>query len=148
MKVNAIVNEIEGKNHDGSKKEPVPNVFGMNFQAVSVGQKLVEKSTGEKGGYLDAQGTPSPALLAQVEFVDQSIGRMVNNLKAQGLYDSTLIIVSAKHGQSPIDPNRVLRIPADNPNDKAPSDILGGIGTGSRAIRHTLFRRPLKTIFP
>ncbi|HLQ51593.1 MAG TPA: hypothetical protein VK129_08855, partial [Terriglobales bacterium] len=37
----------------------------------------------------------------------------------------TLIIVSAKHGQSPIDPNRLLRIPADNPADKSPADVLG-----------------------
>ena len=28
---------------------------------------------------------------------------MVGELKKQGIYDSTLIIISAKHGQSPID---------------------------------------------
>jgi hypothetical protein len=47
-----------------------------------------------------------------------------------GLADSTAIIVTAKHGQSPIDPNRVTRIPSDVPTGKAPSDVLGGIGTG------------------
>jgi arylsulfatase A-like enzyme len=38
-----------------------------------------------------------------LDFIDQSIGRFVSELKAQRLFDSTLIIVSAKHGQSPID---------------------------------------------
>src|SRR6267378_3135571 len=40
LKVQAILNEIKGLTHDGSKKVGVPEVFGMNFQAVSVGQKL------------------------------------------------------------------------------------------------------------
>jgi arylsulfatase A-like enzyme len=38
-----------------------------------------------------------------LDFIDQSIGKFVRELKAQGLFESTLIIVSAKHGQSPID---------------------------------------------
>jgi arylsulfatase A-like enzyme len=42
-------------------------------------------------------------LAGELEFIDQSIGRFVNELKAQRLFDSTLIIISAKHGQSPID---------------------------------------------
>jgi arylsulfatase A-like enzyme len=33
-----------------------------------------------------------------------SIGEFVKELKAKGLYDSTLIVITAKHGQSPIDP--------------------------------------------
>ena len=73
LKVNAIVNEIDGKNHLGTKRTQVPNIFGMNFQAVSVGQKLIEKSNGVTGGYLDAAGTPTPALLNEIEFVDDSI---------------------------------------------------------------------------
>jgi len=32
---------------------------------------------------------------------------MINALKAQGIYESTLFIVSAKHGQSPINPTKV-----------------------------------------
>jgi predicted AlkP superfamily pyrophosphatase or phosphodiesterase len=60
---------------------------------------------------LDAEGTPSEKLLTEIEFVDRSIGKMVGELKAQGLYESTLIIITAKHGQSPIDPNRFFPIP-------------------------------------
>jgi Type I phosphodiesterase / nucleotide pyrophosphatase len=108
LKVNAILNEIDGYNHLHTKKTQVPTVFGMNFQAVSVGQKLVEKTNGVTGGYLDAAGTPSPALLNDFQFVDASIGAFVNELKAQGLLQSTLIVITAKHGQSPIDPNRYV----------------------------------------
>ena len=108
LKVDAILNEIQGKNHLGTKKTEVPNILGMNFQAVSVGQKLVEKSNGVTGGYLDAAGTPTEALLSEFKFVDASIGAFVSELKAQGLYDSTLIVITAKHGQSPIDPSRYV----------------------------------------
>ena len=41
-KVSAILNQIQGRNHDGTRSPGVPSVFGMNFQAVSVGQKLAK----------------------------------------------------------------------------------------------------------
>src|SRR5581483_8152796 len=87
LKVNAILNEIDGKDHLGTRRTQVPTIFGMNFQAVSVGQKLIEQSNGVTGGYLDAAGTPSEALLGEFKFVDASIGAFVNELKARGLYD-------------------------------------------------------------
>lgn len=108
LKVNAILNEIDGRNHLGTRRTQVPTIFGMNFQAVSVGQKLNEKSLGVTGGYLDAAGTPSPALLNEFQFVDASIAAFVRELKEKGLYDSTLIVITAKHGQSPIDPTRYV----------------------------------------
>lgn len=108
LKVDAILHEIDGWNHLGTKQTQVPTIFGMNFQAVSVGQKLNEKSNGVQGGYLDAAATPSSVLLDEFKFVDASIAAFVKELKAQGLYDSTLIVITAKHGQSPIDPNRYV----------------------------------------
>ncbi len=108
LKVNSILNEIDGKNHLGTKKTQVPTIFGMNFQVVSVGQKLIEPSVGVKGGYLDAAGTPSAALLDEFKFLDASIGAFVDELKDKGLYDSTMIVITAKHGQSPIDPSRYV----------------------------------------
>ena len=127
LKVNAILNEIDGKNHDGTAKAPVPDIFGMNFQAVSIGQKLIYKHNGgtppmpalysHKGGYTDSIGTPSPSLLKEIEFVDRSIGSMVNELAAQHLLKSTLIIVTAKHGQSPVDSSRYQA--NGSPNDPA-----------------------------
>ena len=123
LKVHAILNEIKGKNHLGTAKTKVPNIFGMNFQAVSVGQKLIEN--GIKGGYSDAEGTPSSDLLTEIEFVDKSIGEMVDELKTQGLYESTLIVITAKHGQSPIDPNRYLAVPGHSgTNGTSPATLI------------------------
>ena len=128
LKVQAILNEIKGLTHDGKKQARTPNLFGMNFQVVSVGQKLIEKSLTPTvtGGYLDNEGRPTPALLGEIEFADAAIGDMVAALKARGLYNSTLIVISAKHGQSPIDSARYLGI-SNSPNDPittSPADIL------------------------
>jgi arylsulfatase A-like enzyme len=102
--VQAVLNQIDGYTHDRSKKVGVPAIFGTNFQAVSVGQKLaVDPVTGLKGGYTDVLGTPGEALAGQLDFIDQSLGKFVAELKKQNLYESTLIIIGAKHGQSPID---------------------------------------------
>ena len=126
LKVHAILNEIDGKTHNGSDAQ-VPAIFGMNFQAVSIGQKLIEKNVAT-GGYTDATGTPTPSLLSEIQFVDDSIGEMVTRLKNRGLYDSTLIIITAKHGQSPIDPNRFLPIPGSNGNNgTTPADLLSSL---------------------
>jgi hypothetical protein len=97
IKVQGIVNQIYGFDHTGTHELGTPRLFGMNFQSVSVGQKLVS------AGYADAAGTPSPNLLNAIEFVDRSIGLMLNTLHNAGLSEETLVIVSAKHGQSPID---------------------------------------------
>src|SRR5580704_2674459 len=125
LKVDAILNEIQGKNHLGTKTTKVPNILGMNFQAVSVGQKLVESSNGVTGGYLDAAGTPTEALLGEFKFVDASIGAFVNELKSQGIYDSTLIVITAKHGQSPIDPSRYV---SQLINGTSPVTLLSNAG--------------------
>jgi Type I phosphodiesterase / nucleotide pyrophosphatase len=104
LHVVAVINQIDGYSHDRSRKVGVPVLFGTNFQAVSVGEKLAtDPVTGLKGGYTDAIGTAGQALAGELDFIDQSIGKFVRELKSQGLFDSTLIIVSAKHGQSPID---------------------------------------------
>jgi hypothetical protein len=123
-KAQGILNQIEGKDHSGDAHTQVPTLFGMNFQAVSVGQKLVEKSIKMTGGYEDAKGTPSQALVEQIEFVDNAIGEMQLQLARRGLLDSTAIIVTAKHGQSPVDPKSVLRIPADDATKAPPSSLL------------------------
>jgi hypothetical protein len=125
LKVNAILNEIDGKDHLGNKTTKVPTVFGMNFQAVSVGQKLIEKSNGVTGGYLDAAGTPTEALLGEFKFVDDSVASWVAELKAKGLYDSTLIVITAKHGQSPIDPSRYV---GQTINGTSPVTLLSNAG--------------------
>ena len=97
IKVQAVINWIDGKHAEGAPGTGhAPAIFGMNFQAVSVGEKLVV------GGY-DTELAPKPILQHAIAHTDASIGRMVKELIAKGLLDDTLIIVSAKHGQSPID---------------------------------------------
>jgi hypothetical protein len=124
LKVHAILDEIAGKNHNGTRRAPQPALFGMNFQAVSVGQKLIEKQLSLTGGYTDAQGTPTASLLSDIQFVDTSIGEMVAALKANGIYDNTLVVVTAKHGQSPIDSARYTGITASGPVTTSPATIL------------------------
>jgi len=125
LKVNAIVNEINGKTHLGNASAPVPTILGMNYQAVSVGQKLI--TGGVKGGYTDAAGDPTPSMLGEIEFVDATIGQMVSALETQGLLGSTAIIITAKHGQSPIDTNRFFPIPGHSgTNGTPPSGVIGG----------------------
>ena len=53
-----LINEINGMDSTGTAKAAVPTLFGMNFQAVSVGQKLPKAGPGDEaglvGGYADA----------------------------------------------------------------------------------------------
>ena len=126
LKVNAVLDWIEGKDHDGNKVGKTPAIFGMNFQSVSVGQKLIEGST--DGGYLDAAGTPGASLLSEFKFVDRAIGKMIVELKDKHLFESTLVILTSKHGQSPIDPNRYSAVPGKNNNGTSPATLLAGAG--------------------
>jgi len=106
IKVQAVLNQINGYDHMGTHDLGTPAIFGMNFQSVSVGQKL------KIGGYTDAAGTPSVNLANSIAFVDRSIGQMLNSLQNRQLSEKTLVIISAKHGQSPID--RTRRVALDD----------------------------------
>ena len=124
LKVNAILNQINGYTHNGGQRAPVPTVFGMNFQAVSVGQKLIENGS-LVGGYTDAAGTPTALMQNEIAFVDAGIGKMVATLRSRGLLDDTLVIVTAKHGQSPMDPHRFFPIPGHSgANGTSPANLL------------------------
>src|SRR4029077_20029912 len=93
VKVQAIVNEIGGQDHSGKVLVGGPALFGVAFQVFRFAQVI---PTGESA---DANGTPTAPLLDAIEHTDQSIAKMVSALKARGLLDSTLIIVTAKHAQ-------------------------------------------------
>jgi predicted AlkP superfamily pyrophosphatase or phosphodiesterase len=101
LKVTGVLNEIDGKDHTGTTATPVPAIFGMNFQEVSVAQKL------PGNGYVDGNGKPSAGLAGALNHTDQSVGKIVAELKKQHLFDSTTIVLTAKHGQSPIDPAKL-----------------------------------------
>src|ERR1700691_4008660 len=118
IKVYALLNQIAGKTHSGAPAV-VPAVFGMNFQSVYVGQSVNEAGVAA-GGYKNAEAVPSAELLAEVEYVDTAVGEIVNGLKTAGIYNDTLLIITAKHGESPIDPTRYV---ADGAN--TPATLLG-----------------------
>ncbi|MDQ6782014.1 MAG: alkaline phosphatase family protein [Actinomycetota bacterium] len=122
IKVDGILNEIDGLKSTGGATTPkagaVPSVFGMNFQSVSVGQKLVDPKQScvrsknapgcdpnyQPGGYEPGTLAFTPQLSGALDYVDGALGQMVTELNAKGLASSTQIILSAKHGQAPIDP--------------------------------------------
>ncbi|WP_233888444.1 alkaline phosphatase family protein [Paraburkholderia flagellata] len=104
--VQALINEIDGLDSTGKTSAPVPTMFGTNFQTLSVAQK---SPVADKGGYLDADFTPGPQVAAAITYLDNSLGRVVEELKERNLYKSTLIIVTAKHGQSPTDHSKLVK---------------------------------------
>ena len=108
-KVKAVINEIDGYDHSGTTRASVPALFGMNFQTVSTAEKL-PTSDGLTGGYIPGTHIPGPLLRRAFGYVDQQLAAMVDRLRANGLLDSTALIVSAKHGQSPQDPYDLTRI--------------------------------------
>jgi Type I phosphodiesterase / nucleotide pyrophosphatase len=109
-KVQAILNEIDGLDHSGTRHVGVPAIFGMNFQTVSTAQKL-PTSDGLTGGYRPGGTVPGPLLVRALGYIDTQIGAMVSRIQAQGLAGSTAIIISAKHGQSPTNPDDLARVP-------------------------------------
>lgn len=110
LKVNAILNEINGRNSLGTKKAPVPNIFEMNFQAVSVAQKALNGGIDNSGnptnnpnaiGATPSVG-PSNVLTDALQHTDESIGKILTAIRANPrLADDTLVILVAKHGQDP-----------------------------------------------
>jgi hypothetical protein len=105
IKVLSVINEINGFDHSGLFKSGTPAIFGMNFQAVSTAQKLnkspipenSDPSKLELGGYKGT--TPGPVLESALKFVDGSLKQMQDAIKKN---HDTVIILSAKHGQSPV----------------------------------------------
>jgi Type I phosphodiesterase / nucleotide pyrophosphatase len=120
LKVYALLNQIAGKTHAGAPAT-IPAVFGMNFQSVYVGESVNEAGVAA-GGYKNAVGLPSPELLGEIEYVDTAVGIIVKALQDAEIYDDTLLIITAKHGDSPIDPTRYV---ADGTT--TPATILGNM---------------------
>jgi hypothetical protein len=140
VKVQAILNQIAGKRSDGSPGHGVPAIFGMNFQAVSVGEKL------PVGGYSDDAGMPRPILAHAIAHTDASVGRMVAALERRGLRDDTLVIVTAKHGQSPIDLAKLqMKKKAVWAPDRTVQDPVDFVNTVDAGVDGTVFNDPTQT---
>ena len=134
-KVNAVINEINGFDHSGTSQVGTPAIMGMNFQTVSVAEKVDSASTLVKNpdgtytespsdcfsakqppdplclaGYYPGTTTPRPLLSSALDYVNDQLQRMADTIQADGLASSTAIIITAKHGQSPQDPLQLKRI--------------------------------------
>jgi hypothetical protein len=109
-KVHAVLNELNGFDHSGSTQVGVPAIFGMNFQTVSTAEKL-PTSQGLTGGYLADGQTPGPLLQRALDYISNQVGKMLDAIHRNGLQGSTVVILSAKHGQSPQTPSALTRIP-------------------------------------
>jgi hypothetical protein len=108
-KVQAVLNWIDGYNHSRTAHVGVPGILGMNFQTVSTAEKL-PTSDGLPGGDFPGTNTPGPLLQRALGYINSQIELMDNEIHARGLAGSTAIVISAKHGQSPQDPNQLTRI--------------------------------------
>jgi arylsulfatase A-like enzyme len=134
-KVQAVINELNGFDSSGKTPEAVPAILGTNFQTVSVAEKVSSASTLVKNsdgtytespsdcfsapqpsdplclaGYYPGTTTPRPLLASALDYVNNQLAAMVNTIQQDGLASSTAIILTAKHGQSPLDPNQLERI--------------------------------------
>jgi len=103
-KMEAVIHEVDGYRHDGRTRAPVPTLFGLNLQSVNVAEKLA--------GYQSADGTPTPSLDAALTHVDNLIGQLMDALAKRHLDRDTLVIVTAKHGNGPIDPDQLRHVPS------------------------------------
>ena len=149
LKVNAVVNEIHGKDHTGKPVGRRPAILGMNFQAVSVGQKVshdtgdpsrcdptdTARLLGKPGGYLDGRATPTEVLAYALDKTDAALERILDALEEERILDSTLMIVSAKHGQSPIDPSKTNK-PGGIEN------LIAGLSDASSAVAQAIINAP------
>jgi hypothetical protein len=109
-KAQSVINEIDGLDHSGTTEVGTPGIFGMNFQTVSTAEKL-PTSDGLTGGYLADGVTPGPLLSRALDYVNTKVGEIQAAIKARHLEQSTVVILSAKHGQSPDTPSALTRIP-------------------------------------
>ncbi len=82
-KVQAVINELNGYDHSGTQKVGVPAILGMNFQTVSVAEKVDSPSTltqnpdgtytegpTELAGYYPGGTTPRPLLASALDYVN------------------------------------------------------------------------------
>jgi len=105
LKLKALLNWAAGRNHNGSSNAAgIPAIFGMNFQTVSTAQKLNtshflnDQGVKGLGGYTNAGTLPGAVMSGALDYIDASLKKIVGAIDPK----TTVLIVSAKHGQSPL----------------------------------------------
>ena len=126
-KVQAVINWINGREHSGTgRKVGTPAIYGMNFQTVSTAEKLKSSPSvligpDKQGNYTEgpsllggyeagSQQVPGPLLSSALDYVNGALQQMADAILADGEANSTAIILTAKHGQSPLNRSQLQRI--------------------------------------
>ncbi len=83
---------------------PIPHV---PLQAPAAWVRHYREKFGPEAPYISGDGTgyfpqetPRAAYAAMVSYLDQQVGRLIDQLKARGLYENTLILFSSDNGPS------------------------------------------------
>ena len=105
LHVRIVLDQIDGKTSTGADAA-VPTLFGTNFQALSIAQKAIHANG---GGYMDAAFEPGTQVAAALGYVDAALGRIVAELHEKHLAATTLVVLTAKHGQSASDPTTLVK---------------------------------------
>jgi arylsulfatase A-like enzyme len=87
---------IDGKDCAGSRSAAIPALFGMSFASVAAAQSSAVI------GYVDGSEKPSPGVAKSLRALDDAMARIIAELKATKLYDSTWIVVAGPYGQTPV----------------------------------------------
>jgi Type I phosphodiesterase / nucleotide pyrophosphatase len=87
------------------RKTQQPKQPTASLQAVSIAQK-----TSDCGGGYASDGTPGASLTDALQSVDTALLTFIVELEKRGVRDDTVIIVSAKHGQVPVDSKQVVLV--------------------------------------
>jgi hypothetical protein len=97
MKVSALRREIGGEDSRGRGRPGPPALADINLQSVNIGQKSLTGGIDQIG----ASESVSRELTDALHHADANIAAVVRQLHESGLWDDTLIVLTAKHGNSP-----------------------------------------------
>jgi Type I phosphodiesterase / nucleotide pyrophosphatase len=97
MRVAALLREIGGQDWRGRARSGAPGLAVINLQTVNIAQKSltggIERTAGGE--------TVSPELTDALHHADDDIASIVQKLHEAGVWNDTLIFLTAKHGNSP-----------------------------------------------
>ena len=94
-RMRALLNNIAGKDHTGTRVIGIPKLMGVTLITVNVAQKIA--------GYKNTDAAPSAGVTQAMDYLDGQMGRITAALRQAGIEDTTAIILTAKHGNTPID---------------------------------------------
>jgi phosphate transport system substrate-binding protein len=97
-RMKALLNNIAGKDHTGTRQIGIPKLMGVTLITVNVAQKIT--------GYQDTDARPTAGVTQGMDYLDAQMGRIAAALKQSNIDGSTMIVLTAKHGNSPIDVTR------------------------------------------